>query len=89
MEGLNHEGIGDECEAEHCKVSLEQGSDRVDIHSKQLCVPLRIFLRVGKDSSFGMVVGVPVAVTGCPQLRLSSGLADAPPSTESGSDINI
>jgi hypothetical protein len=27
-----------------------------NIHSKQLCVPFRIFLRVGSDSSFGILV---------------------------------
>jgi hypothetical protein len=31
------------------------GSGRVNIHSKQLCVPLRIFLRIGSDSSFGIL----------------------------------
>jgi hypothetical protein len=30
--------------------------DDFNIHSKQLCVPFRIFLRVGKESSFGILV---------------------------------
>ena len=31
-------------------------SKRTNVHSKQLCVPFRIFFRVGNDSSFGILV---------------------------------
>lgn len=39
----------------HVKVAIGSSGNRVDLHSKQLCVPLRIFLRVGNDSSLGML----------------------------------
>jgi hypothetical protein len=33
-----------------------RGNNWIHIHSKQLCVPLRIFLRVGNVSSFGISI---------------------------------
>lgn len=33
-----------------------QEQRRTNVHSKQLCVPFRIFLRVGNDSSFGILM---------------------------------
>lgn len=49
--------------------------DRTNVHSKQLCVPFRIFFRVGNDSSFGILVVGFALSSFC---EVSSGLSGTP-----------
>lgn len=74
-----------------CKLLAIGSSDRVDIHSKQLCVPLRIFFRVGNVSSLGMLIGC-CAVSGtncCPPLARIRPASFGCPTTSATGQLSI